>query len=153
MIILFGQLYIVMDLFVIFRFFILFSSKNYVSKITSTKMTTGLEICLCRIYLNTRKNTIENKKDWYKVGKALLQGEKVWLHNESKVGVKRTYRLYSIMKGNWEGPSPKMLSKMNKARFDEVLENHQLDNLMAELQNQFDKEYWWSNIFLRVWTC
>ena len=103
-------------------------------------MTTGLEIRLRRIHLNTKKNSVENKKDWYKVGKALLRGEKVRLHNESKVGARRTYRLYSVMKGNWEGPSPRMLSKMNKARFDEVLENRQLDNLAAELQNQFGEE-------------
>ena len=103
-------------------------------------MTTGLEIRLRRIHLNTKKNSVENKKDWYKVRKALLQGEKVRLHNESKVGARRTYRLYSVMKGNWEGPSPRMLLKMNKARFDEVLENRQLDNLAVELQNQFGKE-------------
>ena len=41
------------------------------------KMTTGLEIRLRRIHLNIKKNTVENKKNWYKVGKALLQGEKV----------------------------------------------------------------------------
>src|ERR1043165_2517377 len=103
-------------------------------------MRTGWEIRLRRIHLNTKKNSIENKKDWYKVGKALLQGEKVRLHNESKVEARRTYRLYSIMKGNWNGPSLRMLSKMNKARFDEVLENRQLDNLAAELENQFGKE-------------
>ena len=40
-------------------------------------MTIGLEIRFCRIHLNTKKNSVENKKDWYKVGKALLQGEKV----------------------------------------------------------------------------
>ena len=98
-------------------------------------MTTGLEIRFCHIYLNTKKNSVENKKDWYKVGKALLRGEKVRLHNESKVEAKRTYCLYSVMKENWKGPSPKMLSKMNKVRFDEILENHQLDNLAVELEN------------------
>ena len=104
-------------------------------------MTTGLEIRLRRIHLNTKKNSVENKKDWYKVGKALLRGDKVRLHNESKVGARRTYRLYSVMKGNWEGSSPRMLLKMNKTQFDEVLENHQLDNFATELQNQFDKKY------------
>src|ERR1043165_4545022 len=130
-----------MDLFIIFHFFTFISSKNYIfSKITSTKMTTGLEIRLRHIHLNTKKNSVENKKDWYKVGKALLQEEKVRLHNESKVGVRRTYHLYSVMKGNWEGPSPRMLSKMNKVRFDEVLESRQLDNLAVELENQFGEE-------------
>ena len=66
----------------------------------STKMTTGLEIRLHHIHLNTKKNSVKNKKNWYKVGKALLRGEKVQLHNESKVGARRTYRLYSVMKRN-----------------------------------------------------
>ena len=86
------------------------------------------------LHKNQKKNNLENKKDWYKVGKALLSGVKVRLYNESKVGARRTYRLYTVMKGNWDGPSPRQLSKMNKARFDEVLENRQLDNLVAVLQ-------------------
>ena len=101
-------------------------------------MTTGLEERLRRIHLNTKKNSIENKKNWYKVGKALLTGVKVRLHNESKVGARRTYRLYSVMKGNWDGPSPRQLSKMNRSKFDEILEVRQQDYLMAELFNQFD---------------
>ena len=100
-------------------------------------MTTGLEERLRRIHLNTRKNSVENKKNWYKVGKALLTGTKVRLHNESKVGARRTYRLYSVMKGNWDGPSPRQLSKMNRSKFDEILEVRQQDYLAAELLNQF----------------
>ena len=103
-------------------------------------MTTDLEERIRHIYLNTKKNSVKNKKNWYKIVKALLTGTKVWLHNESKVGARRTYRLYSVMKGNWEGPSPRMLSKMNKAWFDEVLESRQLDHLAAELKNQFGEE-------------
>ena len=100
-------------------------------------MTTSLEERLCRIHLNTKKNSVENKKNWYKVGKALLSGTKVRLHNESKVGARRTYRLYSVMKGNWDGPSPRQLSKMNRSKFDEILEVRQQDYLAAELLNQF----------------
>jgi len=141
-----------MDLFVIFYF--QFYLQNFLFfKTTSTKMTTDLEIHLHRIHLNIKKNSIENKKNWYKIGKVLLQREKVWLHNESKVGTKRTYHLYFVIKGDWEDSSSRILSKINKTWFDEVLENRQLDNLMAELQNQFNKEYWQSNIFPTAWTC
>src|ERR1044071_53846 len=101
-------------------------------------MTTGLEERLRRIHLNIKKNSIENKKNWYKVGKAFLMCTKVRLHNESKVGARRTYRLYSIIKDNWNGPSPRQLSKMNRSKFDEILEVRQQDYLMAELFNQFD---------------
>ena len=128
-----------MDLFVIFRL-TFFLQKIFFLKQTFTKMTIGLKIRLHCIHLNTKKNSVENKKDWDKVGKALLRGEKVRLHNKSKVEARRMYRLYSVMKGNLDGPSPRMLSKMNKARVDEVLENCQLDNLAAELQNQFGEE-------------
>src|ERR1044071_9720182 len=102
-------------------------------------MTTGLEERLHHIYLNTKKNSVKNKKNWYKVRKALLTDTKVRLYNESKVRARRTYHLYSVMKGNWDGPSPRMLSKMNKAWFDKVLESQQFDNLATELENQFSE--------------
>ena len=88
-------------------------------------MTTGLEERLCRIHLNTKKNSIENKKNWYKVKKTLLTSTKIRLYNEFKVRAKRTYCLYSVIKGNWNGLSPKQLSKMNRSKFDEMLEYRQ----------------------------
>src|ERR1044072_2512162 len=103
-------------------------------------MMTSLEERLHHIHLNTKKNSVSNKKDWYKIGKALLMDIKVCLHNESKVGVRRIYRLYSVMKGNWEGPSPRQLSKMKRSQFNEILKVYQQDYLAAELLNQFDSE-------------
>src|ERR1044071_6044625 len=100
-------------------------------------MTTGLEERLHHIYLNTKKNSVKNKKNWYKVGKALLTGTKVRLHNKSKVRTRRIYRLYSVMKGNWNSPLPRQLSKMNKSKFDEILEVRQQDYLVIELLTQF----------------
>ena len=52
-----------------------------------------------RIKKNQKKNNPEVKKDWYKVGKALLRKEKIKLHTESKVTVRRVYRYYSLNKG------------------------------------------------------
>ena len=63
-------------------------------------MITSLKERLYYIHLNTKKHFTENKKDWYKVRNALLTDIKVCLHNESKVKARRTYCLYSIMKGN-----------------------------------------------------
>ena len=76
---------------------------------------------LSRIKNNTAKASVQNKKDWYKVGKALLGGRKIKWHNEMKVGARRTYHYYSIGKGNWEGPSPRQLSKLRKNEFLELV--------------------------------
>ena len=103
-------------------------------------MTIGLEKHLRRIHLNIKKNSVKNKKNWYKVRKALLTDTKVRLYNESKVRARRTYHLYSVMKGNLDGPSPRQLSKMNRSQFDKILECKQQDYLIAELFNQFGLE-------------
>ena len=76
---------------------------------------------LRRIHLNTKKNDVNNKKNWYKVGKKLLSGEKFKWHDESKVGARRTYRFYSVNKGVWNGPTPRQLAKMRKSKFEELL--------------------------------
>src|ERR1043166_7639412 len=57
---------------------------------------------------NRRKEqeVLKNKKDWYKIGKAIKNGHKVKLHNEGKLAAKRTYQYYKIDKSNWKGPTP-----------------------------------------------
>ena len=55
---------------------------------------------LNKIKNNQKKNNPEMKKVWYKVGKALLNGNKLKLNNESKVGARRVYRYYTLGKGN-----------------------------------------------------
>lgn len=72
---------------------------------------------------NQYKNTPRMKKKWYKVGKALLQGEKLKLHTESKTTARRTYRYYTLGKGDWVGPSPRQLGKMKRNKFNEQLED------------------------------
>jgi hypothetical protein len=61
------------------------------------------------------------KRKWYKIGKALLQGNDLKLHKESKVAARRTYIYYSQDKGNWNGLSARQLSKMNKVEFERKL--------------------------------
>src|ERR1043166_2686919 len=57
---------------------------------------------------NQRKEqeVLKNKKDWYKIGKAIKNGYRIKLHNERKLTSKRTYQYYKVDKGNWEGPTP-----------------------------------------------
>src|SRR6266508_611534 len=64
------------------------------------------------------KERLQNKKRWYKVGKHLLQGKKLKIHNETKVSARRTYQYYSKIKGDWDGPSPRKLGKMRKEKLE-----------------------------------
>ena len=73
-----------------------------------------------RIKQSSRKNLTENKKNWYKIEKRILQQFPVKLHPESKTGARRTYQYYHYAKGDWEGPTTRVLSKMNKAKFESI---------------------------------
>jgi hypothetical protein len=63
----------------------------------------------------------QRKKNWYKIGEVILWEHKVKLHKESQVAAQRTYNYYSVDHGNWEGPSPRELSKINKEEFERLL--------------------------------
>ena len=61
-------------------------------------------------------------KSWYYVGKHLSKGGKIPnQHSETKMAAKRTYQYYRHGKGDWEGPSPRKLSKMKAEKFRSVL--------------------------------
>ena len=77
---------------------------------------------LKRIRNNQKKNNNNVKKDWYKVGKALLNGEKITWNKESKVATRRVYRYYTLGKGDWNGPTPRMFAKMGREKFEENLQ-------------------------------
>ena len=70
---------------------------------------------------SSRKELLNNKKNWYKIGKRILQKFPVKLHPESKTGARRTYQYYNIAKGDWEGPTTRKFGKMNKTSFDNAL--------------------------------
>src|ERR1043166_5559029 len=76
---------------------------------------------------NQRKEqeVLKNKKNWYKIGKAIKNGHKVKLHNKGKLAAKRTYQYYKIDKGNWEGPTPWRFGKMVCKDFEEVLKGRE----------------------------
>ena len=73
-----------------------------------------------RVRKNSRKNLLENKKDWYKIGKRILQKFPVKLHLESKTGTRWTYQLYNFTKGDWKGPTTRAFSKMNRTKFENL---------------------------------
>src|ERR1043166_6855724 len=67
---------------------------------------------------NTKKNNEEIKKQWYIIGKYLLEENKVKLHSESKVRARRTYLYYNCNKGDWDGPTSRQFLKMRKEEFE-----------------------------------
>ena len=71
------------------------------------------------------KKDEERKQQWYRIGKVIVEGHEVKLHKESKLAAKRTY-IYYYGKGNWIGPSPRQLGKMNQAQFQLELEEKEM---------------------------
>src|SRR6266536_6521885 len=84
------------------------------------------------------KERLQNKKRWYKVGKHLLQGKKLKLHQETKVSAQRTYQYYSKIKGDWDGPLPRKLEKMRKEKFWDLLKGR--EKLEREILLAFSNE-------------
>src|SRR5262245_1699108 len=80
-----------------------------------------IENSLVAVHFNTKKNNVGAKRHWYRLGKYLLNGNKLNMHPQSKVGARRTYRFYQVSKGDWNGPSSRQLSKMNKVSFELLL--------------------------------
>src|SRR6266542_2123136 len=59
----------------------------------------------------------QNKKKWYKIGKYLLNGNKMVMHKEIQIAARRTYQYYLKIKEDWDRPSPRQFSKMKKSKF------------------------------------
>ena len=89
------------------------------------KTENEIQNILKEIRRDPMKEKLQNKKRWYKVGKYLLQGRKIKLHQETKVSARRTYQYYSKIKGDWDGPSPRKLGKMRKEKFVDLLKGRE----------------------------
>ena len=73
-----------------------------------------------RVKNSFRKDLINNKKNWYKIGKRILQQFPIKMHPESKTGARRTYHYYHYAKGDWDGPTTRAFGKMNKNKFEQL---------------------------------
>src|SRR6266511_1696633 len=80
------------------------------------KTENEIQNILKEIRRNPMIERLQNKKRWYKVGKYLLQGRKIKLHQETKVSARRIYQYYSKIKGDWDRPSPRKLGKIRKEK-------------------------------------
>src|SRR6266498_2418852 len=89
------------------------------------KTENEIQNILKEIRRNPMIERLQNKKRWYKVGKYLLQGRKIKLHQETKVSAQRTYQYYSKIKEDWDGPSPRQFSKMKKSKFLDLLKGRE----------------------------
>ena len=78
-----------------------------------------------RISANTFKNNVNNKKDWYEIGRYLAKGIRIDYHNKMKLSARRTYQFYSIRHGDWNGPSSRMFGKMRQYQFEPLLNERQ----------------------------
>src|SRR6266542_6996712 len=67
----------------------------------------------------------QNKRKWYKVGKYLLNGNKMVMHKETQIAAQRTYQYYSKIKGDWDGSFPRQFSKMKKSKFLDLLKGRE----------------------------
>ncbi len=43
------------------------------------------------------------------------------MHKKTQIAARRTYQYYSKVKGDWDGPSSRQLSKMKKSKFLNLL--------------------------------
>src|SRR6266542_1296870 len=67
----------------------------------------------------------QNKKKWYKIGKYLLNRNKLVMHKETQIAAQRMYQYYLKIKGNWDGLSLRQLSKMKKSKFLDLLKGQE----------------------------
>src|SRR6266498_4063007 len=102
------------------------------------KTENDIQNILKEIRRDPMKKRLQNKKRWYKVGKYLLQGKKIKLHQETKVSARRTYQYYSKIKGNWNEPSPRKLRKLRKEKFWDFLKGQ--EELEREILLAFSNE-------------
>src|SRR6266540_3396588 len=102
------------------------------------KTENEIQNILKKIRQDPIKERLQNKKRWYKVGKHLLQGKKLKLHQKTKVSARRTYQYYSKIKGDWDGPSPRKFGKMRKEKFWDLLKGR--EELEREILLAFSNE-------------
>src|SRR6266536_5770132 len=102
------------------------------------KTENKIQNILREIRRNPMLERLQNKKRWYKVGKYLLQGRKIKLHQKTKVSARRIYQYYSKIKEDWDGPSPRKLGKIRKEKFWDLLKGR--EELEREILLAFSNE-------------
>src|SRR5688572_28447426 len=82
-----------------------------------------VKLILKRINRNTKINSDQSKRDYHFMGCYMKHHGKLpvkW-HKKSQVAARRAYQYYSVGYGDWEGPSPRKMTKMGREKFEELL--------------------------------
>src|SRR6266540_6729657 len=102
------------------------------------KTENEIQNILKEIRRDPMRERLQNKKKWYKVEKYLMQGNKLKMHQKTKVSARRTYQYYSKIKGDWDGPSSRKLEKIRKEKFWDLLKGQ--EELEKEILLAFSNE-------------
>src|SRR6266498_4621665 len=102
------------------------------------KTENEIQNILKEIRQDPMKERLQNKKRWYKVGKYLMQGNKLKMQKKTKILAKRTYQYYSKIREDWDGPSPRKLGKIRKEKFWDLLKGR--EELEREILLAFSNE-------------
>jgi len=70
---------------------------------------------------NHYKRSLQNKKDWARMGELVWNKVDLGLHKESKKAAQRMNLFYSYLPGDWTGPFPREMAKMRESEFDSIL--------------------------------
>ena len=95
------------------------------------------EILKC-IKKNRKVSSLQNKKDYYQLGEYQQLRRKInRISKDVRWAVNRTYKYYDRV--NFEGPTPRQLTKMKAENFDLIVKGRQLSRREALLKNTFVK--------------
>src|SRR6266498_239505 len=101
---------------------------------------------------NRKVSSLQNKKDYYQLEKyQQLRGEVQGISKDVRWAANRTYKYYDRV--NFEGPTPRQLTKMKADSFDLIVKGRQLSREEALLENtpvevniSRDQEDWFNSL-------
>src|SRR6266545_1027820 len=107
---------------------------------------------LKRVKKNRKVSFLQNKKDYYQLGEyQQLRGKVQGISKDVRWAANRTYKYYDGV--NFEGPTPRQLTKMKADSFDLIVKGRQLsrgetllENIPVEAEISRDQEDWFSSL-------
>src|SRR6266498_673621 len=90
-----------------------------------TKLQPKMDEILKRIKKNRKVSSLQNKEDYYQLGEYQQLRRKVQgISKDVRWAANRTYKYYDGV--NFEGPTPRQLTKMKADNFDLIVKGRQL---------------------------
>src|SRR6266498_237479 len=107
---------------------------------------------LKRIKKNRKTSSLQNKKDYYQLGQyQQLRGKVQEISKDVRWATNRTYKYYDGE--NFEGLTPRQLTKMKANNFDLIVKGRQLsrreallENTSVEVEISCDQEDWFNSL-------